>query len=56
MGALLGRGQAVYSRVIALLQSDSITFPRPEVVGLFVVFLVVLAAIIGIMLFVFRRR
>ncbi len=44
----------MHSKAIALLLPDAIA--RPEVVGVFVVFFIVLAAIIGIMLRVFRRR
>ncbi len=44
--------QAVRSEAMALLLPDAIT--RPEVVGVFAVFLIVLAAFIGIMVMVFR--
>ena len=44
--------QAVRSEAMALLVPDAIT--RPEVVGVLAVFLIVLAAFIGILVMVFR--
>ena len=46
--------KAVCSEAMALLLPDAIT--RPEVVGVLAVFLIVLAAFMGIMVMVFRRH
>ena len=47
-------GQVRYSEAVAWLLPDAIA--RPEVVGVFVVFLIALAAVIGLGVKVFRRR
>ena len=49
-----GGGQVGYSEAVALLLPDAIV--RPEVVGVFCVFLIVLATLIGLGMKVFRRR
>ena len=49
-----GGGQVGYSEAVALLLPDAIA--RPEVVGVFCVFLIVLATLIGLGMKVFRRR